>query len=126
MSSKLVTIAIFEYVSDLQVLKTKLESEGIQVVLKDENVLNSDPMISQAIGGAKLQVFKEDAEKAIEIYDAIRSYAIGNDGLPIICPNCGARKSESYYERKSIFYKLFPFFEKRKYKCLNCNMITKP
>lgn len=126
MSAKLVTIATFEYVSDLQVLKTKLESEGIQVVLKDENVLNSDPMLSHAIGGAKLQVFQEDAEKAIEIYDAIRSYAIGADGLPVQCPNCGARKSESYYERKSIFYKLFPFFEKRKYKCLNCKMITKP
>ncbi|MFT5738411.1 MAG: hypothetical protein ACI9SG_002764, partial [Maribacter sp.] len=28
--------------------------------------------------------------------------------------------------RKGIFYKLFPFFEKRKYKCLNCGIITKP
>ena len=126
MSAKLVTIATFEYVADLQVLKTKLESEGIQVVLKDENVLNSDPMISHAIGGAKLQVFREDAERAIEIYDTIRSYAIGDDGLPIRCPNCGERKSERYYSRKNIFHKLFPFFEKRKYKCLNCKMITKP
>ena len=126
MSNNLITIATFEYVSDLQVLKSKLESEGIKVVLKDENVLNSDPMISHAIGGAKLQVFQEDSEKAIEIYNSIRSYAIGADGLPIICPNCGARKSETYYERKSIFYKLFPFFEKRKFKCLNCSMITNP
>jgi len=126
MSDRLVTIAIFEYVSDLQVLKTKLESEDIKVFLKDENTLNSDPMISHAIGGAKVQVYKEDEEQALEIYNTIRSYAVGEDGLPITCPNCKAQKSESYYERKSIFYKLFPFFEKRKYKCSQCNMITKP
>ncbi|WP_047417030.1 hypothetical protein [Cellulophaga sp. Hel_I_12] len=126
MSSKLVTIASFEYVSDLQVLKTKLEFEGIQVILKDHNVLNSDPMISYAIGGAKLQVFKEDEARALEIYDELRHYAIDDEGNLIQCPNCKAQKSESYYERKTIFHKLFPFFEKRKYKCLHCNMITKP
>jgi len=126
MSSKLVTIATFEYVADVQILRTKLASEGIQVFIKDENTLNSDPMISHAIGGAKVQVFVEDVEKAIAIYDTLRSYAIGDNGLPIICPNCKAQKSETYYERKNIFHKLFPFFEKRKYKCLNCSMITKP
>tara|TARA_R110000796_G_scaffold250788_3_gene380607 strand:+ start:10538 stop:10918 length:381 start_codon:yes stop_codon:yes gene_type:complete len=126
MSSKLVTIATFEYVADLQILRAKLASEGIPVFLKDENTLNSDPMISYAIGGAKLQVFTEDVEKALLIYDTIRDYAIGDNGLPITCPNCKAQKSESYYDRKNIFYKLFPFFEKRKYKCLNCSMITKP
>lgn len=126
MSSRLVTIASFEYVSDLQVLKTKLEFEGIQVILKDDHVLNSDPMISYAIGGAKVQVFKEDADRAIEIYNQIRSYAIDDQGNLVKCPNCKAQKSETYYARKTIFHKLFPFFEKRKYKCLNCNMITKP
>ncbi|WP_024479179.1 MULTISPECIES: putative signal transducing protein [Cellulophaga] len=126
MVDKWVTIATFEYSSDLQVFKAKLESEGITVFVKDENTINSDPMISNAIGGAKVQVFQEDKERALEIYDSIRAYAIGDDGLPITCPNCKAQKSETYYARKSIFYKLFPFFEKRKYKCLNCKMITNP
>ena len=122
MSSKLVTIATFEYVADLQILRLKLASEGIQVFVKDENTLNSDPLISHAIGGAKFQVFSEDVEKALLIYGTIRDYAVGDNGLPIICPNCKAQKSETYYDRKNIFYKLFPFFEKS----LNCSMITKP
>ncbi|VXB36003.1 DUF2007 domain-containing protein [Maribacter litoralis] len=124
MESKFYQLASFEYVADVQIVKGKLESEGIPVFLRDENTLNSDPLISNAIGGVKLQVYSKDKDRAIAIYDNIRTYALGNDGKPIVCPNCKAQRSEPYYNRKGIFYKLFPFFEKRKYKCLNCNMIT--
>ena len=120
------TLGSFEYVADVQIIKGKLESEGIPVFLRDENTLNSDPLISNAIGGVKLQVYTSDMEKALKIYNEIRNYAIDDNGNPIVCPNCKAEKSEVYYDRKTIFYKLFPFFEKRKYKCLNCQMITRP
>lgn len=119
-------LASFEYVADVQIIKGKLESEGIPVFLRDENTLNSDPIISNAIGGVKLQVYAKDKDKALAVYNEIRAYAIDDNGNPITCPNCKAQKSESYYERKSIFHKLFPFFEKRKYKCLSCGIITKP
>lgn len=126
MKDKFFTIAAFEYPADAQIIRGKLESEGIPVFLKDENTLNSDPIISDAIGGVKLQVYTKDKERALQIYNEIRAYAIGDDGEPIVCPNCKAKKSEAYYGRKGLFYKLFPFFEKRKYKCLNCGIITKP
>ena len=126
MEEKFSTMATFEYPADAQIIKGKLESEGIPVFLKDENTLNSDPIISDAIGGVKLQVYTKDKERALEIYNQIRAYALDDYGEPIVCPNCKAQKSEAYYERKGIFYKLFPFFEKRKYKCLNCGIITKP
>lgn len=118
------TIAIFEYVADVQVLKAKLESEGIPVFLKDENILNTDPMISYAIGGVKLQVYTKDKNRAKAIYDAIRAYATDSEGNPIICPNCGASRSEVYHTRKGILLKLFPFLEKKRYRCLSCEMIT--
>ena len=124
MNQKFYTIASFEYPADVQILKGKLESEGIPVFLRDENTINSDPLISGAIGGVKLQVYTEDKEKALAIYNEIRAYAVDDDGNPVVCPNCKAQKSEAYYERKGLFNKLFPFFEKRKYKCLNCGMIT--
>ncbi len=120
------TLASFEFAADVQIIKGKLESEGIKVFLKDENTLNSDPLISSAIGGVKLQVYAHERERAIEIYNEIRPYALDDKGHPVICPNCKAKKSEIYYDRKGVFNKLFPFFEKRKYKCLNCGMITKP
>ena len=124
MEDKFYQLASFEYVADVQIVKGKLESEGIPVFLRDENTLNSDPLISNAIGGVKLQVYSKDKEQAIAIYDEIRAYAVDNDGKTIVCPNCKAQKSEPYYNSKGVFYKLFPFFEKRKYKCLNCGMIT--
>lgn len=125
MESKFYQLASFEYVADVQIVKGKLESEGIPVFLRDENTLNSDPLISNAIGGVKLLVYASDKDMAIDIYNDIRAYAQDSFGNPIVCPNCKAQKSEPYYNRKGIFYKLFPFFEKRKYKCLNCGMITK-
>ena len=116
----------FEYAADVQVIKAKLESEGIPVFLRDENTLNTDPLISSAIGGVKLSVYSRDKERAIDIYNEIRPYAVDDKGDPIICPNCKANRSEVYYSRKSILHKLFPFLEEKKYKCTNCGMITKP
>ncbi|QCX02165.1 DUF2007 domain-containing protein [Aggregatimonas sangjinii] len=126
MSQTFYTIATFEYPADVQILKGRLESEGIPVFLRDENTINSDPLISAAIGGVKLQVYFSDKDRAIAIYDEVRAYAQDDFGNPIVCPNCKAKKSEVYYGRKGIFNKLFPFFEKRKYKCLNCGIITNP
>lgn len=119
------TIAVFEYAADVQVIKGRIESEGIPVFLRDENTINTDPMASVAIGGVKLQVYSRDKDRAIAIYDSIRAYAQDNEGNPIVCPNCKAERSEVYYSRKGILYKLFPFLEHRKYKCMECGMITK-
>ena len=126
MKDTFVTIATFEFSADVVIIKGRLEAEGIQVFLADENTINSDPAISAALGGVKLQVYASDSKRAMTIYEEVRAYAIGDNGLPITCPNCKAQKSEAYYERKGLFYKLFPFFEFRKFKCLNCGMITKP
>ncbi len=126
MEEKFYQLASFEYAADVQIIKGKLESEGIPVFLRDENTLNSDPLISNAIGGVKLQVYSKDKERALAIYNEVRAYALDENDQPIVCPNCKARRSEVYYNRKGIFYKLFPFFEKRKYKCLNCGIITNP
>lgn len=126
MAQEFHTLGSFEFPADAQIIKGRLEAEGIPVFLKDENTINSDPLISGAIGGVKLQVYSTDKERAKEIYDEVRNYATDNEGNPVVCPNCKATKSETYYSRNSIFYKLFPFFEPKKYKCAQCNFITKP
>lgn len=125
MVNEWVTLGSFEFQSDVQVIKGKLESEGIQVNLKDENTVGVEPFASNAIGGIKLQVLKQDEAMAREIYDEIRNYAVDEEGNLITCPNCKKQKSEVYYARNTLAYKLFPFFEPKKYRCLNCNFIRR-
>ena len=60
MESEFHTLGSFEFPADVQIIKGKLESEGIMVFLRDETTINSDPLISTAIGGVKLQVYTKD------------------------------------------------------------------
>lgn len=122
MEEKFYMIASFDFAADAQILKGKLEAEGIPAFMQNENTLNAE----NPRNAIKLQVYSKHREKAIEIYNEIRAYAIDDDGNPVVCPNCKATKSEAYYERRNLFHKLFPFFESRKYKCLTCGIITKP
>ena len=126
MKEEFYILGAFEYVADVQVIKLKLESEGIPGFLRAENILNTDPLISSAIGGVKLSVYTRDKERALEIYNEIRAYAQDKQGRPITCPNCKAQRSEVYISRKTLLHKLFPFLEERKYRCTKCGMITKP
>lgn len=63
----LITLTTFEYPFEAQVIKSKLESEGIYVFLKDELTIQIDNFLSNAIGGVKLQVFEKDVAQALEL-----------------------------------------------------------
>lgn len=125
MGKELVTLGTFEFLADVQIIKGKLESEGIEVTLKDANTVGVEPFASNAIGGIKLQVHKADEDRAKVLFDEVRNYAVDDDGNLIICPNCKASKSEVIYLRKTLLHKLFPFFEPKKYRCNNCQFIRK-
>lgn len=119
-------LAAFEYSTEAQLIKSKLDSEGIQTMLMDEKTVDSDPLISQAIGGVKLLVHNEDLNKASEIYNEIRRYEKDDEGNSIVCPNCSSNRIlVAEAQRKNVFYMLFPFFESRKYICNNCKTIFK-
>ena len=125
MISKYHKLGAFDYLADAELLKAKLESEGIHVFLKDANILQADPFIASAIGGVKVMVYQQDRERAEEIYNSVRRYAVDRDGNPVVCPNCKATRSERYSDRSNFWYRLFPFLEPMKYRCLNCEMITR-
>ena len=125
MKNEFYTVTSSTYPADIQILKGKLESEGIPVFLRDENTINTDPLISDAIGGVKLQVYELDKEKAIALYKELKTYVTDKEGNLVACKNCGKKLLEVVYLRKNILYKLFPFFEPKKYRCDNCNFMTK-
>jgi hypothetical protein len=103
-------LALFEYSSEAYVTKSKLDSKQLKTMLMDEATIDSDPLISGAIGGVKLLVHKDDFDKAVEIYTEIRTYQKDADGKDICCPKCKSNKIlVAPLHRKNIFYMLFPF-----------------
>lgn len=117
-------LTTFPYSTEAQITKSKLEAEGITVMLLDEKTVDSDPLISQAIGGVKLLVADSDFEKTVKIYNDIRAYETDENGEQIPCPSCqSVHILIAPLERKNLFYMLFPFFERTKYICNDCKTI---
>ena len=117
-------LTTFPYSTEAQITKSKLEDEGVSVILLDEKTVDSDPLISQAIGGVKLLVSNNDFEKALLIFNDIRSYEVDANSNLISCPSCDSNRILiAPLERKNLFLMLFPFFEKTKYICNDCKTI---
>jgi len=126
MNSNYTVLAVFEYSTEAQLTKIKLDSENIRTMLADEKTVDSDPLISLAIGGVKLLVHNDDLERALEIYNDIRLYSKDKKGQDIHCPKCGStRILMAPPNQKNILYMLFPFFEKSKHMCNACKTIFK-
>jgi hypothetical protein len=64
---ELITIATFGQAHELAVVRARLEWEGIPCYLKDEFTVQAHPFYSNAIGGIKLQVAREDVRPALDI-----------------------------------------------------------
>jgi hypothetical protein len=73
-----VTVASFNYAHQAELLKGRIESEGITCNLKDELTATANPFYSNAIGGVKVQVRQDDVEKTIPILKEL-GYTIDND-----------------------------------------------
>jgi Ni,Fe-hydrogenase III large subunit len=65
--NNLKTVITIELPHDAHLVKTKLESEGIQAFLKDELTVQVDNYTSNAIGGIQLQVLEKDIDNAKSI-----------------------------------------------------------
>ena len=124
MNDAYTVLTVFEYSTEAHLIKSKLDSENIRTLLMDEKTIDSDPLISQAIGGVKLQVHNDDLDKAVKIYNDIRNYKTLENGDPIHCPKCNStRILGAPAKRKNLFYMLFPFFEKSRDICNDCKTI---
>jgi hypothetical protein len=61
------TVISFTYPHEAHLAKGKLESEGINVILKDELTTQVNNFYSNAIGGVKLQIKESDIKRAKQI-----------------------------------------------------------
>ncbi|MCK5741516.1 MAG: DUF2007 domain-containing protein [Chlorobi bacterium] len=106
---KLVTIKTFTNSVDAHILKTILETEGIESYIFDENMSSMYPMtINNMFGGIKLQIAEADIAEALEIikdYDGAK--LTDSNGDSIMCRECGSTDIiYDYRSYKGFFAKL--------------------
>jgi DNA-directed RNA polymerase subunit RPC12/RpoP len=126
------TIARFQYSTEAQIIKGRLEADGIQVFLFDNLTIDTDPLVSNAIGGVKLKVLAAQALKAQHILNSISKYALDDNDEILICPNCSGEKVELFSTIKDIksFFAFIlsfivftlPIYAKHKYRCNDCGV----
>ena len=75
---------------EAHIAKGVLEEEGIRCWLKDENTVTIDPILTNAVGGIKIMVAKEDAERAWEFLTQLKK----EQKLAVVCPKCGSHNIE--------------------------------
>ena len=118
----------FQYSSEAIIYQGKLESMGIEVFMRDNNIVDSNPLYSNAVGGVKMFVKTADFDKANEILGDVSLYSVDDDNQPLKCPKCGTEQIElepsidgvKSFFRVVILGAFAQFFSKYKYKCQNC------
>jgi hypothetical protein len=55
-----ITIAIFDYIHEIEILKHRLDQEGIQYYFENELMSSIVPMYTTALGGIRLKIHPND------------------------------------------------------------------
>jgi hypothetical protein len=103
-------IGSYQYSSEAIIIKGKLESEGIDVYIRDNNIVDSNPLYSNAVGGVKLFVNKKNYFKATEVISQVSQYSLDDKSKLLKCPNCEAEQIDmvtSIKDLKSLFAFVF-------------------
>ena len=91
---QLVTIRRFRDLPAAHVALSKLESAGINCELADDEMIRLDWLISNGLGGIRLQVPEDEVEDAQEVLAEIATTTVGELTNPQyseeICPSCGS------------------------------------
>jgi DNA-directed RNA polymerase subunit M/transcription elongation factor TFIIS len=127
----LVTIKTFFYDHQTILYEPKFKSEGIEYFLKDQKTVAIDPLVSNAIGGIKLQVRQEDEVRARALVAEIEANNSSSNLGDIItvngqrfektldeCPKC--ESEEVYFYKQSFLEGLFRPFQKLDRYCQSC------
>ena len=83
---ELITVRTFNNYFSANILLTKLQDAGFQCYLKDEYTVTIDPLLTNAVGGIKLVIRKEDEREVIGILKHFDDYYRRS----AVCPKCGS------------------------------------
>lgn len=79
MGTRLVTIATFDLAPQARMAQNALRAAGIDAAVSDETVVAMEWLLAAAVGGIKVQVREEDAERAVAELE--RAFGDNGEGL---------------------------------------------
>lgn len=97
--SELVKFKFYETALQANRDKQILAEKGINSFIANEQLIQSDWLLSQAVGGIQLQVFEEDLEKAHRVLEEYKEndafsleveHTIADPEFHFVCPKCGS------------------------------------
>ena len=100
-------VRTYSHAMEAQMARGALQAAGIDAQIADEHLVTQDWLLSNAVGGVRLQVPEADLESARRIIAEIDADAI-RDEQRLICPNCDS--DETRYEPPGPFKKAFLVF----------------
>ena len=68
-----ITIATFDYVHEIEILKHRLDQESLQYFFENEIMSSIAPMYSTALGGIKLKIHPNDFQTVKAILEDLRN-----------------------------------------------------
>ena len=129
--NEFVTLKTYMFPHELLIERSKLESQNIECLTRDELTVQIHNFYSHALGGIRLQVRLKDLEKAKEILnefpDLNEDEKLAEKETVARCPNCNSSnvtkiKLNGVKSLVVLFLIGLPIpFPARKYQCYNCH-----
>ena len=123
----MITVASFDNTEQAELLKDRLDQEGIPAFVADGAIVGLNWMYSNAVGGVKVQVNEENVARVRAMLKALAIPIGGPEPLsPYLCPHCGSAKV--VFRRVSVAFLMvsllalgFPLaFYHPRCQCLDC------
>jgi len=125
----LVTIATYSKPEEAHILRLRLGAGDVEAFVQDENTIQVDWFLSNAIGGVRVQIDDGDMERAREILRDHSDVKLEDDWPT--CPFCSSTHTapDEFLRRLSFLFvwlASFPLpFARNAWKCVDCGKAWK-
>jgi len=124
---KFVPLQYFTNYIDAHIVLGRLQEEGINCWLKDENTVTTNPIWTHALGGIKLMVAESQLARATQLLQQLDD----DKRERFVCPRCGSgnielvtspKKPKNFFSiLSSFFLASYPVAISKEYHCFNCS-----
>jgi len=125
--SELVKFRFYETALQANRDKQILAESGINSFIANEQLIQSDWLLSQAVGGIQLQVFEEDLERAHQVLLDYKEneaspleveHTIKDPAFDFVCPKCGS--NHIYHDDSATSFFGISILTSHKFVCYYC------